>query len=180
MTRAMAVELDRVGLVGSGSSPEPRGITNTSGRGMVTGVGAVTNYAPLLRGVRTLLEANMPIEIAAANAIMSPAAWYTHESLATGISGDKTDLPRPPALKNTTFRVTTNGLDTDNSPQTSTVVMGDFRDLVLGVRREASVEVLKATTYATNLLLEFVAYLRADYMVRRPSSFVTIEGIGVS
>jgi hypothetical protein len=55
--------------------------------------------------------------------------------------------------------------------------MGDFRDLVLGVRREASVEALKLTSYASNLVLEFVGYLRADYMVRRPSSFVTLEGV---
>jgi len=49
--------------------------------------------------------------------------------------------------------------------------------LVLGVRREASVEALKLTTYASNLLLEFVGYLRADFMVRRPASFVTPEGV---
>src|SRR5262249_55519804 len=162
--------------VGSGTPPEPRGLVNTSGVGQVTG-GSVTNYGPLLLGVRTLLEANLPVEVATANAIMSPQAWYTFENLATGISSDKTQLPRPRSLENTAFRVTQNGLDTDGSPQTSTIVMGDFRELVFGSRREASVEILKLATYATNLQLEIIAYLRGDFLVRRPTAFVKITGL---
>jgi hypothetical protein len=36
------------------------------------------------------------------------------------------------------------------------------------------------TTYASNLLLEFIGYLRADYLVRRPASFVTISDISAA
>jgi hypothetical protein len=96
----------------------------------------------------------------------------------TGISGDKTQLPWPRALEATRFLVTSNGLDT-GSPLSSTAFLGDFSDLVLGVRRTASVEALKLQTYASNLILEFVGYLRADFMVRRPAPFVTLEGIVV-
>jgi HK97 family phage major capsid protein len=184
MARAMAVELDRVGLVGSGTPPEPRGVGNTSGRSTVTNVGVITDYSEMIQAVGHLLDNNVPLEVATANAIMSPGVWANYENLATGISSDKTQLPRPRSLESTRFRVTTNGLDVpesspENSPGavTSTIFMGDFRDLVLGVRREASVEALKLATYGTNLLLEFVGYLRADYMVRRPSSFVTLEDI---
>ena len=64
------------------------------------------------------------------------------------------------------------------SPQAaSTIYLGDFRDLLLGVRQESSIEVLKLTTFATNLLLEFVAYARCDFVVTRPASFHTIEGV---
>ena len=55
--------------------------------------------------------------------------------------------------------------------------MGNFSDLVLGVRRDASVEALKLTTYASNLLLEFVGYTRVDFVAVRPASFCTLEGI---
>ena len=58
--------------------------------------------------------------------------------------------------------------------------MGDFRDLALGVRRDASVEALKLSTYASNLLIEFVGYTRMDFVCTRPASFATLEVITVS
>ncbi len=36
--------------------------------------------------------------------------------------------------------------------------MGDFSDLVLGVRRESTVEALKLSSYGSNLLLEFIGF----------------------
>ena len=59
----------------------------------------------------------------------------------------------------------------------TTIYLGDFRDLTVGIRREASIDQLWLRTYASNLLIEFVGYLRADYVARRPASFHTIEGI---
>ena len=176
MAKSMSVELDRVGLIGSGTPPEPQGILGATGINQVTGVGSVADYAEILSGVRKLLDSNLTLEQAASVAIMSPGVWLAYENLATGISGDKTQLMRPKSLENTRFLVTTNGLDT-GSPLTSTVFMGNFQDLVLGIRREASIESLKLTTFASNLLIEFVGYLRADYMIRRPASFVTLEGV---
>jgi HK97 family phage major capsid protein len=179
MAASMATTLDQTGLIGTGTPPEPAGILVTVGRGQVTGVGAIGDYAEMLQGVRMLLDSNMTLETATRVAVMSPKVWEKYEGLATGISGDKTQLPRPRALEATRFLVTTNGLDM-GSPLTSTIFLGDFSDLVLGVRRTASVEALKLQTYASNLILEFIGYLRADYMVRRPASFVTLEGVAVA
>jgi hypothetical protein len=127
--------------------------------------------------VKTLLDHNVPLDIATRNVILSPQAWLTFESLATGISSDNSQLPLPRSLANTNWRVSTHGLDTDDSPQKSTLVMGDFRDLVLGTRREASVEIVKADSYVGNLVFDFIGYLRADFLVRRPSSFCTVDFI---
>jgi len=55
--------------------------------------------------------------------------------------------------------------------------MGDFRDLILGIRADAAVEALKLGTYASNLLLEYIGYTRVDFLVARPASFCTIAGI---
>ena len=127
----MAVELDRVGLVGTGTPPEPQGILGTTGVNQVTGVGTVTDYVEMLSAVRKLLESNVPLDVATRVAIMSPATWAAYEGLATGIASDKTQLPRPRALENTRFLVTTNGLDQDNSPSadTTTAFLGDFLGL---------------------------------------------------
>lgn len=57
--------------------------------------------------------------------------------------------------------------------------MGDFSDLVMGVRMEASVEALRLQTFAESLRLEFVGWTRVDFMVRRPASFCVLNGVTV-
>jgi HK97 family phage major capsid protein len=180
MTRAIAQEIDRVGLHGSGSAPEPQGIYGAGGISTVTSVGTPSDYADVLAGVRKLLEANVGMDRATAFAIMSPRSWATYEGLATGISGDNSPLPRPRSIADTQFLTTTavsNGLGSASPAVESAIFLGDFSDLVLGVRREASVKVIEAQTYATNLLLEFVAYARADFMLARPASFCVLSGV---
>jgi len=97
----------------------------------------------------------------------------------TGISSDKTQLPRPRSVQDMRFLVTSNiaGSQISSPIVLSTIFLGDFRDLLLGVRLESSIEVLKLTTFASNLLLEFVGYARCDFLVTRPASFHTIEGV---
>jgi hypothetical protein len=135
----------------------------------------MADYSKLLSCVKKLLDSNVPLDIAVAFAIMSPGMWNRFESLVTGIASDKTQLARPKALEATRFLATSNGLDT-GSPLTSTLFLGDFRDLVLGIRAEASIEALKVTNFPGNLLIDFIGYLRCDFMVRRPLSFCTLTG----
>lgn len=180
MTRAIAHEIDRVGLVGSGIAPEPQGILGTDGVGTIASVGTPGDYSDLIEGVQDLLEANVPIDIATATAIMSPRTWATYEGLPTGITSDDSPLPRPRALQDMQFRVTTavaNTLGSSSPPTESAIFLGDFRSLLLGTRREAAVESLKLSSYGANLLLEFIAYARVDYVITRPSDFVVLTGV---
>lgn len=179
MTGAMAAELDRVGLEGTGTPPEPEGIKNTTGRSSQTSVSSLTDYEEIVSGIGALLNANCDLDQVSRFAIMSPGSWTGYENLVTGISSDKTQLPRPKAIEDMRFLVTTNvaGSLTASPPVATTIYLGDFRDITLGIRREASIDQLRLTTYASNLLIEFVGYLRADWLVRRPASFHTIEGV---
>jgi HK97 family phage major capsid protein len=182
MTRAMAAEIDRVGLEGSGTPPEPTGIRNTSGRSSQTSVAALADYEELTSGIGALLQANCDLEQVSKFAVMNPRCWTAYQNLVTGITSDKTPLARPRSIENMQFLVTSNiAGDWGASPQVaSTIYLGDFRDLLLGVRLESSIEVLKLTTYASNLLLEFVGYARCDFLVTRPASFHTIEDVQAS
>ena len=182
MTGAIAAEIDRVGLEGSGTPPEPAGIANTSGRSSQTSTGALTDYEEITSGIGALLQANCDLEQVSQFAIMNPRTWTAYQNLVTGISSDKTPLARPRAIENMRFLVTSNiAGNWGASPQVpSTLYLGDFRDLLLGVRMESSVEVLKLTTFASNLLLEFVGYARCDFLVTRPASFHTVEDIQAS
>ena len=65
-----------------------------------------------------------------------------------------------------------------SSPQVKTTIyLGDFRELLFGVRLESAIEILKIQSFATNLVLEFIGYLRCDYTLTRPGSFCTLEGV---
>lgn len=178
MTRSIAQAIDRAGLVGSGTPPEPRGIINVSGVNEVTAVGTPASYAKLTEGLKKLLEASVALEAASGVAIMSPRSWATFEGLATGLDGDLSPLPRPRALQDTRFLVSTavpNNLGVGTNE--SAIFLGDFRDLLLGIRREASVKVLEIQSYADNLVLEFVAFARVDFVATRPASFCVLRGV---
>lgn len=176
---AMAAEIDRVGLEGTGTPPEPRGIRNTSGRSSTTAVGTITDFSKVVTGLGALLSANCDLAQISKFAVMNPRTWAAFENLATGIASDKTQLPRPRSIQDMQFLVTSNVAGSAAvSPQVpAALYLGDFRDLLLGVRLEASIEVVKAASFASNLLLEIVGYARGDFLVTRPASFHTLEGI---
>lgn len=90
MTRAIAADIDRVGLEGSGTPPEPQGIASTSGRGSQTRVGALTGFEAITSGIGALLAANCDLEQVSKFAIMNPYTWASYENLVTGIFCDKT------------------------------------------------------------------------------------------
>ena len=174
MGQALAHEVDRVGLVGTGLNNQPRGIVNTPGIQSIAGIGSPT-HQDLVTGLRRLLEANVPLEMAERNAIMSPRTWATLASLQ---ATDGQPIMRPQALENMAYRPT-NSIPNDEGAgdNESSIIMGDFSDLVMGVRMEASVEALRLQSFAESLRLEFVGWTRLDFMVRRPASFCVLNGV---
>lgn len=86
-------------------------------------------------------------------------------------------LPIPPALQNVTFKSTTQipinlGVGTDES----IVIGGDFREVWIGVRMEAAVELLKEL-YAANFQYGFMVSMRADVQLAHVGSFCKLTGI---
>ncbi len=54
--------------------------------------------------------------------------------------------------------------------------MGDFTQLLLGIRQELRIEVLKEA-FAGNLQYGFIAHLRADVALAHPAAFCSLTGI---
>lgn len=111
------------------------------------------------------------------NEFRGALAWQPGYSSGVAI---EQPIMRPRALENMAYRPTNSipsnlGDDEDES----FILMGDFSDLVMGVRMEASVEALRLQSFAENLMLEFVGWTRLDFMVRRPASFVALNGVTV-
>ncbi len=75
------------------------------------------------------------------------------------------------------FLVTNNVSNLVGSPQRSVIFLGDFSNLLKGIRTDTSVEILKCQSYADNLLLEIVGLVRADFIPTRPAAFCTLEQV---
>ena len=181
LAAALALELDRVALRGSGSAPEPRGILNTSGIHTQTAVGTPSSYVAFAdTPTRTLRESNAPGPFAF---VAAPRTFTSLESLVTGISGDKTRLAPPPAWEAfrrfSTNQIPTNlGVGTDESE----AYIGDFSQMLVGIRQSLVIEASREATQGgdnafAQMQVHIRAYLRADVALAQPSHFVVLSGI---
>lgn len=172
LAKTTALELDRVWLVGSGSALEPRGIYNTTGIGGVAARGALTSYDKLLDVLQTLQEANAQEPY---TYVMPPRTSTALAKLKAATTNEP--LPVPPELQNVVFESTTqvpNDFGTGNDE--SIIVGGDFRECWLGVRMEATVELLKEL-YAADYQYGFMVSMRADVQLAHQAAFCKLTGI---
>lgn len=173
---AMAVEVDRVCLFGSGVAPEPRGVFNTANVSVVslgTNGAAITNHAPLLDALYELEAANAGTPSAM---VMSPRTSRVLNGL-TDTTGQPLNAPRAvadvPRLVSTI--VPTNQTQ-GTASNASSIVVGDFSKLILGVRSDLRIEVLRER-FAETLEYAFLAHLRMDVGVLQPKGFCVVKGI---
>jgi HK97 family phage major capsid protein len=95
----------------------------------------------------------------------------------TATDGQPLNMPRAlsmiPMLTTTSIPVN-GGTGTDES----TIFAGDFRRLIIGIRSDIRVEVIKSASYVTNLQYDLVAHMRADIAVTHANAFFTLTGVG--
>lgn len=171
LTKALALELDRVALFGTGTAPEPRGVANTSGISSNALGASLTSYAPLVTARTSLLTANAGEPSAI---IMHPRDEGTFAGL-TDSTGQPLNMP--PRLSGVPI-LTTTQIPTDGGAGSdeSTIFVADFRRLMIGMRQDIRVEVLKER-YAENHQYAFIAHMRADVAVEQPAAFHKITGV---
>jgi HK97 family phage major capsid protein len=179
-------ELQRVALVGSGSSEEPRGLYNSTGDGVTkldfggstagtTPASSDAQWGEILRARRTLLDADHP---------MRGHAWIwnpqTEEQFESLTDANFQPLARPRKLADARDYVTTSA-PTTLSPSSglsdvSAIFYGDYSNMVVGMRMDPQVEILRER-YADNFQLGFLSFLRADIQLERPSGFAILDRI---
>lgn len=171
LATALAQELDRVALLGSGTAPEPRGVSNFAGL-TASGVAPadLTGYAPLIKARTALRTANSD----ATAYIMSPR----DEGQLAGLTAtDGQPINVPPAIARvpmlTTSKLPTNlGSGTDES----IMLAGDWSRLMVGVRTDITIGILKER-YADTWQYGFVAVMRADIAAEQEAAFTKVTGI---
>jgi HK97 family phage major capsid protein len=168
---SMATELDRVAMFGTGTAPQPKGIVNFSGVQTIAHGAALTSYAPLISARTKVKTANHP-DVSAY--IMSPRDEGTFAGL---VDGQDQPLNKPPAIANIPFLDTT-AVPVDGGVGTneSTIIAGDFSRLMIGMRSQIRIEILKER-YADTGQFGFIAFMRADVAAEYENAFCTITGI---
>jgi HK97 family phage major capsid protein len=178
IAQSFARGLDRVGLIGSGTAPEPRGILNTSNIQTVTngtnGASLATlRYANLMSAVQAILQANGPVPTAA---VMAPRTLVGFNSLA-----DTTNQPlQPPELIRNMRMFATSQLPVNKTVGTSTdctdIFVGNFDRVRFFMREQMSI--LRADQlFAGTGQVGFYCHVRADVICTYPTTLAVISGV---
>lgn len=172
----LALEMDRVGLVGSGDGAQPQGIFGYTGVQEHAVSAALANYDPFSIAYQKILEANgMPTGI-----IYAPRTWGSLDRLK-----DKQDQPlTAPASYANLDKYQTNQvpIDLGEGDDESIAFVGDFSQLMVGVRTSLRMEITRVASDSTNSAWEDLqvwvrAYMRADFQLAKPDHFCVLTGI---
>lgn len=171
ISQAFAAELDRVGLVGSGTAPEPHGIYGLSGINTVAQVGTALAYTDLLAGYQAILEKHGPAPTAAIVAPRTLIDLAGRED-ANGQPVNAPPLLNPVRMLSTTGVPTNLGTGTDES----LVFLGDFRTVQFGMRESLSIQLLREA-YSSTGEIGFLCHARADVAVNYPGALSIVTGV---
>jgi HK97 family phage major capsid protein len=176
--QAFAAAMDRAGLLGTGTNPEPRGLLNTAGvQAVANGTNgaslATTRFANFFTATQAIMQANGPMPSAA---IMAPRSRVV---LAGQLDTTGQPLMVPPMLQPMQMIVTSQipvNLTVGTSTDCSLMFLGSFENLVFLLREAPSVQVLNELHAATGEI-GFAAHARVDVAVLRPSVFALVTGV---
>lgn len=176
LVKAMALELDRAAIFGDGSANSPTGVINVSGINEVemgTNGAALTNYEELIDAIYEMQLDNAEDPTAA---IMHPR---TRRDMAKLVDGDGNPLVVPEMVSRVPMLTTTAAAIDETqgtSENASSIVFGDFTQLMIGMRENITVQVLNER-FAENGQIGLVVHARADVQLAHKASFSRLKGI---
>jgi HK97 family phage major capsid protein len=174
----MAVELDRVSLLGTGTAPEPRGVLNQSGVTLTSHgangalIATATAYDWHLDAAGTVRAAGFD-----PNAHIQAPRTSTSLSKLREATTSAYLAPPPNMLPMLTTKSVPINVTTGTSTDTSYIFTGDWSNLLVGIRTDFTLRFLGERFLADTLSCSFVAYLRADVQLAQPTAFVVDTGV---
>ena len=171
LATALAQERDRVALLGSGVAPDPRGGATLLGLTANTFVGGpLLGYGGLIKARTALRTVNSDVTAY----ILSPRdeGWLAE---LTDNHGQPLNIPpaiaKVPMLTTSKMPVTLGAGDDE-----SIILAGDWSRLMIGVRTDITVGVLRER-YADTWQYGFVAVMRADIAAEHEAAFTKLTGV---
>lgn len=175
LANALALELDRVALLGAGTGGEPRGVSNFTGltpSGFLPGTPFYERpgYGVLIKARTALRTANSDVTAF----IMHPR---DEGAIAEMVDTTGQPLQMPKAIANIP-QLTTTAIPVNGGAQNDEGIIfgGDWRKLMIGVRHDIRVEVLRER-YADYLQYGFLCHLRADIAAEHEQAFTVLKGV---
>jgi HK97 family phage major capsid protein len=167
----LALELDRAALLGSGTPPEPKGLINQTGVD-VASLGTTWDFDSLVDMASIVAGKNHTPNARIYNS-SAAAALAKLRSVPTG------EYLRQPAYLDSVVPYITNQIGFDGgSPDSTTVFVGDFTQLLIGIRSSFTLEVSRVAGDAfSKMQVVLRAYLRADVQLAHPEAFVVRENV---
>lgn len=181
LAQAIASQLDYSGLYGSGSGNQPTGLESVlvanSRVSSLTANGEKMSMAGYYRPLMTAAQKVAQTNDTASAAIMSARTLYDLEDF---VDTTYQPMQKPGWIADNLQLLNTNAipdnLTTGTATSCSEIFTGNFSNLLLGMRQELEIEVIR-DTYASNLQIAYLAHMRADWQVGRPNSFWLTQGI---
>ena len=178
MAEALAQEIDRAGLNGSGASGEPGGIlaANSGCTPYIETTAAFPTYDVLLRQAQALNEANAA---APYSYILHPKMGYVMDT-AKDSHGDYLKYIPVEAIK--LSRIVSNqvptGITAGGSDKTSPIIMVAPESCVFGLRSNVVIEASRTTGDSfKNMQVQIRAYWRGDFAILRGNHICYTTGI---
>jgi HK97 family phage major capsid protein len=173
---SLGLQLDRAMLISDGDSGKaPTGILHTSGVN-VDSTATPISYDLISQACQTVANANGTANAA----ILCPRDYFILDRAVAEGGDEQTKIPF--ASYNRLSKYVTNSLTPNGSPPTSsTVVVGDFSKLVLGVRTDWRIEVSRQESTAwKKLQIAMRIYGRFDAALLQPSHFAVYDAVTAS
>ena len=176
LTQALATELDRVALRGSGVAPEPRGVRNQAGVEIqslgVNGL-VVANFDPLVKACGGVMRDSFTPNAA----IYSPRMWEVLSMLKDASYQPLRRPNLPDGFKELVSAQVPDNIVVGTSPDTTDLYIGAWGNLLIGVRPTIGVRIKALDqTFAGNMQIGLLAWLRADIAVAHPEAFAVVTG----
>ncbi len=181
LAEALALELDRVSLYGSGTGDEPKGLKNTAGvlkLSMGANGAQLTDYDEFSQAVQAVREQNGEPN----SAMYAPRTAGAIDRM-KDTTGQPLQAPESfkTLKKHVTNQIPTN-LTQGSATTASDAFVGDFTQLLIGMRATLQIEVSNSASddsgsAFTQHQVWIKATLRADVQVAKPKLFDIIEGI---
>lgn len=182
MSAALALEMDRVALLGAGTT-EPRGIDNCSGISTISmgaNGAALTNYDELSEAIEDVADNNG----VAGAIIMAPRTYFAYDRLKAATTNNRLEMPQSAqAIKDAGKLYHTNQIGITDTQGTATtaskIFVGDFKNILYGIRKNLEVEFTRQGGTGTFAQCEALirCRMRLDVAVLRENHFARIIGI---
>lgn len=172
----VALELDRVALRGSGTSPEPRGVLNQTGVTLTAHGANGTQIATLGYDMLVSAEGTVAAKNHTPNGtVLAPAVETGLRKARAATDGQYLIPPAGLVSRYQTNQVPTN-LTVGTSTDCSEVYTGDWSQLLIGLRTGPMTFQL-VERYADMGQLAFIVWLRADVQLAHPEAFAVDTGV---